>query len=134
MKILDTWNNRKGRKLLDEKKRGFFVYADKGWLAIVEVYEQQRDSEHTQRRAGELYSRSHRISPKTLEVANRTKCVFRRISFELDGKMVIKLINAINEITALELKEYSPPEKAEEAVKSADDMKIEEFLEKNPGI
>lgn len=128
MKSLDTWIDRRGRAVLDESGKGFFVYDDgKGWMAIVEVYYNKSKEI--------LMNRTHKVSLATLKKVNRTKNISRRITYKIDAKMSKKLRDAIKEISALALgEEYSESEEMKGVVKSEKDEELKDFLKKHSGI
>lgn len=127
---LDTWIDRRGRAVLDEAGKGFFIYDDgKGWIAIVEVYFNKSKEI--------LMNRTHNVSPATLAKINRTKKVSRRVTYNFseNPNFTGRLISAINEIAGLALGEkYSPPDETKEVVKSEKDRELEAFLKKHQGI
>lgn len=131
---LDKWMDKEGRAVLNEEKMGFFVYDDKkGWIVMAEVFEQKKDSKF--RKKGDLYPRTHKMTPQAIAKANRTGKTTRRISYEADSAMSAKLISAINEIAGLESTTGGQVEEVvKSAEQSAEDAKIKAFLEKESGI
>lgn len=129
----DKWLDRKGRAVLDEKKQGFFVYDDKkGWIVIVEVFEQKRESKF--RKIGNLYPRTHDMTPQAVAKAVKSKKMTRRISYEIDPSMSAKLINAINEVSGLSTDGGQVEKVVKSAEQTAKDKELEAFLKKQSGI
>jgi len=127
----DLWLEHKGRAILDENGVGFFVYNElfKGeeWMTVVEVFMQKKESKW--REKGSLYSRSHKLSPQTLEKHNKRKKANRRIAFKKDSDITRGLISALNEVAGLSLEEdYAPSEDVQKIVKSAEDEELKRFL------
>ena len=121
-KEMDSWLEHKGRAILDEREVGFFVYEQDGWIKIVEVFRQKTESKW--RKAGFLYSRSHKLNPQTLKDMTAKKTAHRRITFRADSGIAGGLIQALDEIGG------SPTEAVGETVKSAKDRDLEKALEK----
>lgn len=111
-----------GWEILDEREVGFFVYEEDGWIKIVEVFRQQKESKW--RKMGLLYSRSHKLNPQTLQTMMKTKKGHRRITFKADSGIAGGLIQALGEM------EGEPTEAVGETVKSAKDKEQWEALKK----